>query len=248
MPACAPGGERLSSAILYAAIVAIWAGVLIPRWLRRDSSASSSDAPDASGASGSFGSSGASGASGTSGEEAPDEAPGGGGDGPHPLRPRKRRGDGGRKRREDVYHRREYSDGRGEAPPDPGHGRALAARRRLLGLLVLLAAGSGALAGTRMAAWWVVVPPTVMLLGYLPLLRASARMDAERRVLAARQRRAGGQMADYSRDLVDPVTYVAHVAPVGDLAPAFQAEVPDIADDDEIYDQYTDAKLRAVGD
>ena len=29
----------MSSAILYVAIVAIWAGVLIPRWLRRDSSA-----------------------------------------------------------------------------------------------------------------------------------------------------------------------------------------------------------------
>ena len=30
----------MSSAILYVAIVAIWAGVLIPRWLRRDSAAS----------------------------------------------------------------------------------------------------------------------------------------------------------------------------------------------------------------
>ena len=29
----------MSSAILYVAIVAIWAGVLIPRWLRRDSAA-----------------------------------------------------------------------------------------------------------------------------------------------------------------------------------------------------------------
>ena len=29
----------MSSAILYVAIVVIWAGVLIPRWLRRDSSA-----------------------------------------------------------------------------------------------------------------------------------------------------------------------------------------------------------------
>src|SRR6266567_1589643 len=36
-----PRGGPLSSAILYVAIVAIWAGVLIPRWLRRDSSAGS---------------------------------------------------------------------------------------------------------------------------------------------------------------------------------------------------------------
>ena len=33
----------MSSAILYVAIVAIWAGVLIPRWLRRDSSAEERD-------------------------------------------------------------------------------------------------------------------------------------------------------------------------------------------------------------
>ena len=42
MPASAPGGDRVSSAILYAAIIAIWAVVLIPRWLRRDSSVPSS--------------------------------------------------------------------------------------------------------------------------------------------------------------------------------------------------------------
>ena len=38
-------GGALSSAILYVAIVAIWAGVLIPRWLRRDSSPNSSSEP-----------------------------------------------------------------------------------------------------------------------------------------------------------------------------------------------------------
>ncbi len=125
----------------------------------------------------------------------------------------------------------------------------MAARRRLLGLLVLLAAGSGALAGTRMAAWWVVMPPSVMLLGYLPLLRAAARVDAERREQATRQRRAGGPVADYPRDLADPVTYEADVAPIRGPAFAPPATVIDVADEDEeIYDQYTDAKLRAVGD
>ena len=34
----APRGGLLSSAILYVAIVVIWACVLIPRWLRRDTS------------------------------------------------------------------------------------------------------------------------------------------------------------------------------------------------------------------
>ncbi len=247
MPSSEPGAERLSSAILYAAIVAIWAGVLIPRWLRRDSSTGASEAPDAAG------------------EHSPDEAAAEAvsDDELDPPRRRKKRRDRGRRRedsydqhedsghrREDSYDQREDSGHRGEAPRDLGHRRVLAARRRLLGLLALLAAGSGALAGTRMAAWWVVVPPLVMLLGYLPLLRAAAKADAERRGYAVRHRRAAGQMADYSGELTDPVTYVAPVAPFqGPAAVMTAAEVADMPDDDEeIYDQYTDAKLRAVGD
>ena len=65
----------------------------------------------------------------------------------------------------------------------------LSARRRLLGLLVMLTIGSGALAGTRLAAWWVIVPPSVMLLGYLALLREAAKADAERRERPAPGRR-----------------------------------------------------------
>jgi hypothetical protein len=40
LPAMRPGGSALSSAILYAAIVAIWACVLVPRWLRQRSAPS----------------------------------------------------------------------------------------------------------------------------------------------------------------------------------------------------------------
>src|SRR6266699_6747404 len=40
--AATPRGGPLSSAILYLAIIAIWAGVLIPRWLRRDTSRTAS--------------------------------------------------------------------------------------------------------------------------------------------------------------------------------------------------------------
>jgi len=58
------------------------------------------------------------------------------------------------------------------------------ARRRLLLMLLVLSIASGALAGTKMAAWWVIVPPSVMLLGYLLLLRTSAKADAERRDMA----------------------------------------------------------------
>jgi hypothetical protein len=213
----------LSSAILYAAIIAIWAGVLIPRWLKRDSS------------SGSSGAAAWSDVSGVAGESA---------DGPAALgddaadAPR-RRGN-----RRDARREERSMDGgkEGEALDDLGHRQALSARRRLLGLLVVLAAGAGALAGTRMAAWWVVLPPTVMLLGYLPLLRAASKVDTERRELAARDQ--ASQRADYSRarDVGEPV---AHVTPVRLAVPA---EVVDAMAEDEIYDQYTDAKLRAVGD
>jgi hypothetical protein len=217
MPPSAPGGDRLSSAILYAAIIAIWAGVLIPRWLKRSAIvfAETSDASDAFG------------------EQPVAEAPAEVVEEPPARRRPPGRGGGVPSDSAD----------RAEAPQDPGRRRVLAARRRLLGLLVLLAAAAGALAGTRMAAWWVVVPPSVMLFGYLPLLRAASKVDAERRELAARYQ--AGPRADYSRDVGEPVMAVAHVTPVRLAVPA---EIVDAMAEDEIYDQYTDAKLRAVGD
>ena len=109
----------------------------------------------------------------------------------------------------------------------------LASRRRLLYLLLVLALGSGALAVTKMAAWWVVVPPTIMLLGYTGMLREAAKADAERRELARTRTRAA--------------------APSAPPAPRREAEVIDISASltsagQEFYDQYADAKLRAVGD
>jgi hypothetical protein len=127
---------------------------------------------------------------------------------------------------------------------DEEYKKVLSARRRLLGMLLALAAGSAALAYTRMAAWWVVVPPTVMLLGYLALLREASKADAERRELA--RATAAAAVAAARRAAAPPVS----PAP---SAPAPDAEVIDIsatltAAGQEFYDQYADAKLRAVGD
>jgi hypothetical protein len=224
MPAFAPGGDRLSSAILYAAIIAIWAGVLIPRWLKR-SSVSSDASPGVS--------------SGASEEDASPEVA-------EEPRARRRLPEG-----DDEGRRGSDSGDPGQAPQDDhARRRVLAARRRLLGLLVLLAGAAGGLAGTRMAAWWVVVPPSVMLLGYLPLLRAASKVDAERRELEARyqaeSRRADdSRFSSSSRDVGEPVAAVAHVTPVRLAVPA---DVVDAMAEEEIYDQYRDAKLRAVGD
>ena len=122
----------------------------------------------------------------------------------------------------------------------------LASRRRLLYMLLVLALGSGALAVTKMAAWWVVVPPAIMLLGYMGMLREAARADAERRELARTRATASATAA--RRDAPP-----APAAPLAPPAPRPEAEVIDISASltptgQEFYDQYADAKLRAVGD
>jgi hypothetical protein len=125
-------------------------------------------------------------------------------------------------------------------PRDREHKKVLSARRRLLGMLLVLAIAADALAYTKMAAWWVVVPPTIMLLSYLTLLYEAGRADAERRELArARATAAAAKRA-------------APPAPAAP-APVPDAEVIDISGSltvagHKFYDQYADAKLRAVGD
>lgn len=124
----------------------------------------------------------------------------------------------------------------------------LSARRRLLGLLLLLAIGTGALAVTKMAAWWVVLPPTIMLLGYVAVLHAAAKADAERRELA--RTRAAARSAAPARSAVVTAPPAAPPAPP---AAAPEAEVIDISASlvlvgEEFYDQHADTRLRAVGD
>ena len=168
----------MSSAILYVAIVAIWAGVLIPRWLRRDSAGSQRASEDLTRA--------------DAETSAPAEAAA------EPAPPPRRRDDtAGSAAR--PAHPQERAPAPAPAPARtapaaaapaevPGGGprhqeqtKVLASRRRLLYLLLVLALGSGALAVTKMAAWWVVVPSAIMLLGYMGMLREAARADAERR-------------------------------------------------------------------
>jgi hypothetical protein len=224
----------LSSAILYVAIVAIWAGVLIPRWLRRDSAASERYGEDLTTA---------------EAHAEPDAEPA-----PPPRRHQERvaprapaRPEVKAEARPEV--RAEARPEVGAEPPGGGprdreHTKVLAARRRLLYMLLALAIGSGALAVTKMAAWWVMVPPTIMLLGYLGLLREAAKADAERRELARTRATAAAAVAAARRETA-PVPAPAPPAP--------DAEVIDISASltsagQEFFDQYADAKLRAVGD
>jgi hypothetical protein len=147
--------------------------------------------------------------------------------------------------------------------PSEERKKVLAARRRLLGMLLALALGSCVLAVAKLAAWWVIVPPFTMLTGYLALLREASKVDAERRELA--RARVAEETADQG---APPATATAvgsapaagaaaAAAPAAPVAPppaaVPDAEVIDISasvgqGDKEFYDQYADAKLRAVGD
>jgi hypothetical protein len=124
----------------------------------------------------------------------------------------------------------------------------------MLTMLVLLTAVAGALFELQLAAWWVVIPPSIMLLGYLMLLREAARADAElaRRDSFRESRRA---RREASTVVSEPVS----TTPAGPDSGTDEheihwgspdAEIIDISArvSDQLYDQYADAKLRAVGD
>ena len=273
----------MSSAILYLAIVAIWACVLIPRWLRRDSARGSSLA---------F-------AMVTPRDQAPDDTVSGSGydDAVHGQdvsdRPRPH-GDASASRTDTTEPAaqspehaqtpaRELAEEE-EAPPPPltpeeSRRRMLAARRRLLGMLILLEGAAVSLAVLGLAALWVVIPPSVMLTGYLLLLREAAHADAEQakrdleaaqaRARARERARAQAQAAKRANRHTAPPGSAGTLAPARsgsghedaapgrDFAPGLagkyttsNAEVIPISEraDEDLDDQYTAKKLRAVGD
>jgi hypothetical protein len=188
----------VSSAILYLAIVAIWAFVLIPRWLRR----------------------------------------------PHLLGGENDKPENTVPDTEGTAAEPEDADSEPEAHPEPARraragqpssrSKVIQARRRLLTMLLTLMVVAAACTYLKLTTWWVCIPPAVMLGMYLLLLREAALADAEhargraaedRQVQAARRRadeesqEQGAQIIDISARLVD-----------------------------QLYDQYADAAIRAVGD
>jgi hypothetical protein len=225
----------LSSAILYLAIVAIWAVVLVPRWLRpraappqpvpvvtpdagRQAPADTSqdagtnlvvrmDGPDV-----------ASEPAGVADEDAGDEAVA------------------------EAGPETEVA----ASPPAARRTEILKARRRLLTTLITLTVIAAGLAVTRVDAYWIVIPPAVLLTGYLVLLREFAHIDAERDRRAARLRSAEAG-AQAGQELV-PATIPAASEP--DTPTPGDAEIIDIAGrvGDQVYDQYSDAANWAVGD
>jgi hypothetical protein len=240
----------MSSAILYLAIVAIWACVLIPRWLRRDSARGGS-APVAA-------------------------------EPIVPAEPEAEAEDGTPADvEEDEAPRRAPAFGRAAAPlsAEESRRRMLAARRRLLLMLIGLEAAAIALAVVGLAAVWVVVPPTIMLVGYLLLLREAAAADAERaqyEAEAASRARALDAQAHAQRVTPAEGTSTKGIAEAAAVLAAKFAAAPVPADyddsgpgrdfapglagkytasnadagtaDEDSYDAYEAPRLRAVGD
>ena len=126
-------------------------------------------------------------------------------------------------------------------------------RRRMLWLLLVLTAVGVGLAYLQLAAWWVMIPPTVLLAGYLLLLREAAHADAEaraRRDLAHAEApaSAAGAAVPAARPAQPAQSGTEAEIPVEETGP--RADIIDLSEhvNDQLYDQYADAKLRAVGD
>ena len=165
----------MSSAILYLAIIAIWLCVLIPRWLKRDSARGPVIAPDTA---------------------APAETPAAiAADGDEPDIA----DDGAPPVTEPGVAAPPPTAPAAPAPPlsaEDARRRILTGRRRLLGMLILLEIAAIALAVVGLAAMWVIIPPTIMLVGYLLLLREAAHADAER---AEREAKAAAHARERAR-------------------------------------------------
>jgi hypothetical protein len=246
----------LSSAILYFAIVAIWAGILMPRWLRpsahrhrAEEAQHETAAPEAMAA---FAQPGL---DVEDGERTADRTAG-----DVERTPARTTEDGehaAARTTEDGEHAAAWSAEVAAAR----RANVLRARRRMLTTLVVLTLGAIGIAVTHIAAWWVIVPPAVLLGGFLLLLREAARSDAatarrQARSAEPEQAEAGQSEARQRRKPADredkPEVFerIASTPEVPEPEPAPTAEIIDISArvSDQVYDQYTDAAERAVGD
>ena len=239
----------MSSAILYLAIVAIWAVVLVPRWLRPRAAAPPQPVPVPAEPPGAevrepAGPAQDAGVARAVTTDAPDAAGGavaGGAAG----------GEAGGEAVADPVVSGEDAQDEQAAPepevaaPSPVSRRAevLKARRRLLSTLIALTVVAAGLAVTGIDAYWIVIPPTVLLAGYVLLLREFAHIDAERVRRAEARAQAGQEPVPAATPAVPDLSSDASAALGG-------VEIIDISGrvGDQVYDQYSDAANRAVGD
>jgi hypothetical protein len=133
-------------------------------------------------------------------------------------------------------------------PPQTTQSRQqmMRARRRMLTILTALTFITFLFVLSGLVQWWICVPPLGMLVLYVALLREIAMADAElaakRQAWEARQAQAQAAHTAWQR---------SHQAWLAEVAEP-TAEIIDISsrvvDNDQLYDQYADAAVRAVGD
>ena len=241
----------MSSAILYFAIVAIWAGILMPRWLRPSAHRHrAEEAPHETAAPEALATFAQPGLEAEDGERTAARTAG------DVARPAARTaGDVARpaaRTAEDGEHAAAWSAEVAAAR----RANVLRARRRMLTTLVVLTLGAIGIAVTHIAAWWVIVPPGVLLGGFLLLLREAAHSDAawaRRRARSAEPGQAEARQRRKPADREDKPEVFERIASTPETPepePAPTAEIIDISArvNDQVYDQYTDAAERAVGD
>jgi hypothetical protein len=133
----------------------------------------------------------------------------------------------------------------GPARPLVTRAAALRARRRSLTLLVTLLLVTAGLASRGVVPGWVILPPLGVLGLFLLILREAARCDAE---LA--EKRAAAHATELARQARADRQRAREQARQAAAAAQHEAEVIDISKrvGDQLYDQYADAAVRAVGD
>ena len=120
------------------------------------------------------------------------------------------------------------------------------ARRRTLTMVLLITVAVMGSAFIGLTPWWTALPPFVMLGAYLLLLREAARADAER---AHRWAEAEAFQAARRDELASERARQAEaVTPPEPTAQIITLTTPASPADDQLYDQYADAEIRAVGD
>jgi hypothetical protein len=120
------------------------------------------------------------------------------------------------------------------------------ARRRTLTMVLLITVAVMGFAFIGLTPWWTAVPPFLMLGTYLLLLREAARADAEHaHSWAEAQAFRAARRAELARERARQAHAVSQPQPTAEIITLSTSASPA---DDQPYDQYADAEIRAVGD
>ena len=160
------------------------------------------------------------------------------------LLPRRRSRRKDRSRRKNQPRQADRPSQTDQPRPSINRKAVLRARRRMLIILVVLTLAAVAVAVRNLAPLWVIAPPLALLGVFALLLRTAARADAD----FARWR-AETEAAHAAREARIAARQRAREA-LAARRPEPTAEIIDISArvGDQLYDQYADAAVRAVGD